>query len=674
MCGIAGFHIKSEKVKRSHDQVELFADLLLTGVEMRGKQATGMVAVSHDGKTVEIDKRPINASEFIEVRKRLPQGTMTFLGHTRYATQGSNENNANLHPVVYGTCFLTHNGGIFNDGSLFAEHGLSRHAEVDTEIIPALIDKYGWKDAAKALHEVRGPMAIAAIDPIKARGEVLLAKGESSPLYWYETPYLVVWASTQSAIRDAWKEVLGTPPHWRKLNELKAGDMLWLNREKVEAAKFVVADPPPIRSSARSSNLGKKEEGGGIGHLREIFAERRNNPGTKTASSSDRPAHSGGSTSGPRGVVLNRADAVEKLVEDGYGKAIVYKRLTDEERDELIEKIDGVISWQNCAGCRRMILLKHFERLPGEGNVCVDCTYVARHPAVGLYISPDIRAKLEAFCPAEAEAHRLALREVANQVDLDVDAVDYLVYRVSERYLNDHPVDADIAEKLDDLYQEAYSAAFDAVLDNCESDSCVADKGSEDEEDKPWRLNQTKVEGDCFYDPEQNTWVTTASCKGCAHCSPHPLTSKYLPGKCKTCKKFKKEGEPCKWCMAKAKALADGHKDDALQTEVTVHAQLHECWCGEFADVRIGRLVGLCNYHYTFCNEEVCAYGRSELHKPGAEGIRARANHLLTSGKRVCHKHSRSQKGSYSDKVLQRSGVIVQRIVPVQEVREPHGL
>src|SRR6266487_1575419 len=174
MCGIAGFHIKDPDWVKNHERLELFADLLLKGVELRGKQATGFMAITPDAKLVEIHKAAMNATEFIEIRKRIPVGVQTFLGHTRWATQGDNDKNYNLHPVVYGTCFAIHNGMINNNAELFLKPGLSRHAEVDTEIIPALIAKYGWEKAGEALHELLGSFAIAVVDPVKHKNKLLL--------------------------------------------------------------------------------------------------------------------------------------------------------------------------------------------------------------------------------------------------------------------------------------------------------------------------------------------------------------------------------------------------------------------------------------------------------------------------------------------------------------------
>lgn len=593
MCGIAGFHLKHEGDVKAHDGMELFASTLLSGIESRGRQATGFVAVTQKGSAT-IDKRPLNAKEFIKVRKRLPKGTRTFLGHTRLATQGSNENNANLHPVIAGTCLATHNGGIWNDDTLFDTHSLKRAAEVDTEIIPALIHKFGWEAADKALHELRGSFAIAAID-LGHPGEVLLAKGDFSPLYWIETKQFVVWASTVSAIQDAWKLVLGTPPQYKQFDQLKEGDMLWLKGKVIEPAKFELpsdpfrrADNPAKKTTSHSDGRGTNGKGG---TLHPIFGRRE-----------------GVASYTKRGIIVDRKEEVKQLRADGYGKAIIHG---DKTHDELLELVDGKIVFLGCSGCGSLILEENFVYRNGEGRICTDCNYIAQWGSntVKLNIDQETREHLNAWCKKETGAHVRALFEVARLSNLDVATVDYLVFRLPEKYANDHPNMADLAGTLDEMYQEAYTAAFDDVLDETLDVDKKAQRGSEDE--KPWAIDNNNHR------------------------------------QCATCHKYKRAGDVCKPCEKKA-----AEKEDKAVTVDTFR-----CWCGETADKTVGGIVGFCHYHYSRCNIEDCGYGISEVTKN--RGVVAKANHLLTDGRRVCHNHARSVKGAFSDTTLEKKGVIV---------------
>ena len=87
MCGIAGVHVKS----RYKGQLPLddILDYFLVHIAERGKHATGFVAANYGGKGVTLDKKPIEAKDFIAVRNRPKMDNVqTILAHTRYATQG----------------------------------------------------------------------------------------------------------------------------------------------------------------------------------------------------------------------------------------------------------------------------------------------------------------------------------------------------------------------------------------------------------------------------------------------------------------------------------------------------------------------------------------------------------------------------------------------------------
>lgn len=224
MCGIAGLHIKP-RAKGKIPAGKLM-DWLLLGIEHRGKDATGYLSVGFDHNIV-VDKTDLPATDFIKIRKPIKRRPQTILAHTRAATQGSPSNNANNHPVQYGTVFLTHNGWLMNDAELFTEHDLEVTAEVDTLAIAAMLwdqcDGAGWANGTEsALKQIEGAMAVAAIDATQP-GEVLLARGNSSPLYWIETKDFFMWASTVASMQKAWGKVLGTPPKAKRFKEMDEG-------------------------------------------------------------------------------------------------------------------------------------------------------------------------------------------------------------------------------------------------------------------------------------------------------------------------------------------------------------------------------------------------------------------------------------------------------------------
>jgi hypothetical protein len=238
VCGIIGIHFKDpENPGIERMDLEFLVDELLLGIEHRGKDATGLLAVPVEGEP-QLVKADVPATRFVQWRETMPAKLRTILGHTRFATQGKPEDLDNDHPVVYETCFAIHNGHISNDTELFAEHSLERRAEVDSEIIPALFNKYGLDKAHLALQELEGGFATAVVNPTHFPGVTVLAKGWSSPCEVLETKGAIIWASTKDAIQMAAKEVLGFSPAADTIKSMSEGQILYMENDKIELMEF----------------------------------------------------------------------------------------------------------------------------------------------------------------------------------------------------------------------------------------------------------------------------------------------------------------------------------------------------------------------------------------------------------------------------------------------------
>lgn len=272
MCGIAGIYLNTPNDPKlpPQDEREAFINGLLKGIEHRGQDATGIVAVQRASTQPWLEKADITASTFIQYRRPLPEEARIVLCHTRAATKGSPTNLDNNHPVVYKTCFVTHNGHIRNDDDLFEDKKLERIAQVDSEIIPALIDKHGLDKVHLALQQLEGGFAIAAIQPEKHPDVLVLAKGRNSPLVYLETEQGLIWASVRSAIKDAWKEVWGQSPSDDVFQELKEGELLYVEDGKIEKLEFKVKQYTTTTKSSWSGSTG----GYYVGHDHLKYQER----------------------------------------------------------------------------------------------------------------------------------------------------------------------------------------------------------------------------------------------------------------------------------------------------------------------------------------------------------------------------------------------------------------
>lgn len=247
MCGIAGVHRRSEEPL---PRLGRLANHLLLGIEKRGPDSTGYLAM-HDSGKVQLAKAPVTARKFIERRPRFSDETRSLLLHTRLATRGK-VNTLNAHPQISGSVAAVHNGTIYNADDLFTTFGLKRRAQVDSEIIPALIDFVGWTHADKALGLMRGGAATAIVHSDHPR-EVLLARLRTYPIVWYANDDLVIWASTEHAIVTAWRYAYSTRMPRGEWGRLANWTMLRVNGDLQEyEIPHVEEEPPPKQAPRRA--------------------------------------------------------------------------------------------------------------------------------------------------------------------------------------------------------------------------------------------------------------------------------------------------------------------------------------------------------------------------------------------------------------------------------------
>lgn len=492
MCGIAGFHIKNPKVARSEEAINLVADKLLLGIEQRGKHATGYVAVSEDGSVV-LDKSDVEATEFIKVRDAIPANVRTLLLHTRYFTKGEPSNMGNNHPVVYKSCFTIHNGSISNDDDLFREFNLKRNYEVDTEIIPAMLDKFGLGDMEhikEALTKFRGPLAIATIDPVNHPNKLLLAKGLNSPLVVFENDNMIMWASLLSAMKDAWGAVYGTPPKQDKFKYLTEGDIIVVDGDEVVRDRYEVARPFGHQYSGasweRQSQRGVTEP---VWKRRQRQAQERQSQIRRNGTTF---GASGGellwdSLSGAFSSEDEFKKAVKWYRESGKGNARVWSNRDklDDNKDFTDVPAGASISWIPCK-CGEAVLAQDMRRHIKYGHVCVDCYVVIRDkytekisstsnvldistgkPLLALpsgrgsedareyrNVTDKDRENMENWAEVEGRAHKLILAAVARDSGYSPTLIDFLVFRTGA-------MAADFGKNMVDLKSQLTKAYHD---------------------------------------------------------------------------------------------------------------------------------------------------------------------------------------------------------------------
>jgi len=211
MCGIAGFcFTQNEKI-----DAQLLSECLLNQIVERGEHATGAAWVFKDGNkkaSIAVSKAPVPAWEFEPYLAEMPTDTRRAILHTRYATQGSPQDNLNNHPIVSGRVVGVHNGHLANDNAIFDTLRCERYGEVDSEAAFALLANTVHAPN-KVLKSLKGRAALAWFDA-KDKRDLHLARVTDSPLAIGVTPKgSLVFASTIPLLVNACEDA-GVKLEW----------------------------------------------------------------------------------------------------------------------------------------------------------------------------------------------------------------------------------------------------------------------------------------------------------------------------------------------------------------------------------------------------------------------------------------------------------------------------
>lgn len=213
MCGVAGFCFSNDSCINARHLTRA----LLEAIEERGREASGYAYPDADGNIYD-NCAPLPAKEFVKSRRefRMDAAARTAIMHTRLATKGTVNNPLNNHPVLsYAdtgeTIAAVHNGGVWNDDEAFERFELTRYGQVDSEIIPAMIAKYGSAQYAEIFNELTGGIATAWLDE-RNPGTLHMLRAWDSPMVFASIDVLdklglkikgVIFASTVKALTAA---------------------------------------------------------------------------------------------------------------------------------------------------------------------------------------------------------------------------------------------------------------------------------------------------------------------------------------------------------------------------------------------------------------------------------------------------------------------------------------
>jgi len=228
MCSIFGIGLFNGHTFKNSATLTGVVSRLFKEAEIGGKQACGLSIMRQ--KSVHVLRRPMSGSQLVDTDEYLDfmgtaldsEGSETdrvtsIIGHCRWPTQGSPENNLNNHPQVVGNIIGVHNGVINNDHQLFNSFDkvLTRQAEVDTEIIFQLINHFNKPRTSKTIDAIQtatpylsGGYACGMQNVKHPHNLYIFRHGNPAKILMYKKMGLVFFATREHFITSAFEQFI----------------------------------------------------------------------------------------------------------------------------------------------------------------------------------------------------------------------------------------------------------------------------------------------------------------------------------------------------------------------------------------------------------------------------------------------------------------------------------
>lgn len=247
MCGIFGLMTDPQAAFSEADWNKAMERLFLLS-ESRGKEAAGVAITTPEAITVYKDStaasrmirskgyRDAVDSALAPIRNggRISQW-VSAIGHSRLVTNGLQGIAANNQPVWRDNAVLVHNGIVTNVDDLWAAHDdLEPRAEVDTEVIAAIVEKERKAGAAsaaavsRAFGEIYGETSVAIT--FKDSNELVLATNTGS-IYYVVAPgsQSLFFASEKYICEQLLKEAPFSSFVGGEIRQLRPGGLLTID-------------------------------------------------------------------------------------------------------------------------------------------------------------------------------------------------------------------------------------------------------------------------------------------------------------------------------------------------------------------------------------------------------------------------------------------------------------
>lgn len=233
MCAIFGLgFMKGHKVADTSMVRDIVRTLFIEN-QTRGRHAAGLAFVN--SATINVVKKNVCGDRLIELPEyeaaehkfmtfsTAPPGQkgkiakeppISFVGHCRWKTKGTELDNVNNHPIIREDVVGVHNGMISNDDRIFRiyEKTFPRNGRVDSEIIFALIEHFS-KDCKWPIHEaiqktceaLQGGMACAFVHKQQPYIVWLFRRGNPCDVVIFRDVGMVAWSTSKIFIKNSIK-------------------------------------------------------------------------------------------------------------------------------------------------------------------------------------------------------------------------------------------------------------------------------------------------------------------------------------------------------------------------------------------------------------------------------------------------------------------------------------
>ena len=207
MCKISGVIFNANQHNKT-DVILHHNTKLIEHTEGVNTHATGIAVVNKD--SVHVYKNNKTASKFVQdieykkfIVNNVNDDTFAVINHCRFATQGSNLNNDNNHPIIDGPIVGVHNGVITNDEVLGRQYG--RVSEVDSAVIFSTLkstpnDTTSLEDVKTTMDLVEGSATVVLVDKRNKDESQLFIARKNNPMSFIKLNNALWFASTNSIL------------------------------------------------------------------------------------------------------------------------------------------------------------------------------------------------------------------------------------------------------------------------------------------------------------------------------------------------------------------------------------------------------------------------------------------------------------------------------------------